>query len=183
LQGAALYEAGLWNIAIDDTAFGLADLRGANFTAVSVNDLLANLAAQIPEAVKQKLRERLAAKDGGLILRNQINTVNGKILVTNLNDPTWRNLDHEQLTTDPMDIDPSLAKLLADIIAPIAPPVAEKIALRVLNEENREEGRPLVKLLGCRLQAQADAKRVTLSADMIERLRKAIGRPCDKLPP
>ena len=93
-------------------------------------------------------------------------------------NPEWRALDREkQLTTEPADIDPALAKLLTDNVAP------EQVIFRVFSPWGRVlypgdgEQRPLIKLLGCRLQVQLGAKLVMLPPDMIERLREATG-PC-----
>jgi uncharacterized protein YjbI with pentapeptide repeats len=184
LQGADLRSAGLWNIAAAQTRLGLADLREANFNAVSAEDLLAGLPAATPEYARQQLRERLAAKVSGRILPQQVDTADGKILVTDPNDAAWRSLDREtQLTTGPADIDPALAKLLADAVAPTSQVVAEVIALRFIIFPDPvwpgDMQRPF-KLLGCRLQAQVDAKRVTLREETIERPRQATG-PCHKL--
>ena len=80
-----------------------------------------------------------------------------------------------------------LAELLARTVAPINQWAAEWVARRVIypliySPENADKQRPLLKLLGCALQAQLDAKRVTLSANTVERLRKATG-PCSQKPP
>jgi hypothetical protein len=73
--------------------------------------------------------------------------------------------------------------LLADITAPITRTAAENVAhLRVISPLGKDKQRPLIKLLGCRLQAQVDAKRVTLSAETIEQLRKTTG-PCGQASP
>ena len=170
LQGADLRGAALWNISADHTQLGLVDLRRANFNEVSAEDLLAKLPADTPEDVKQQLRERLVAKAGAQTLPRDISTEAGKILVTNRDDPTWQNLDRTaQLTTEPADIDPALAELLADTVAPTSPSVAEIVARRVIFPgSDQDKQRPLIKLLGCRLQTQADAKRVTLSAETID---------------
>ena len=108
---------------------GLADLREANFNEVSAENLLAKLSAATPEVAKQQLRERLAAKAAGAELPPQIDTTDGKILVTNPDDTAWQNLDRTtQLTTEPADIDPALARLLADTVAPTSSEAAEVVA-------------------------------------------------------
>jgi uncharacterized protein YjbI with pentapeptide repeats len=184
LQGADLRWAGLWNVTSDEnTRLGLVDLRRANFDAVQVEDLLAKLPVATPEAAKQRLRERLAAKVSGGILSQQVDTADGKILVTNPDDTDWRGLDRErQLTTEPADIDPALAKLLADTVASTSAGAAEVVARRVISPDDEDKRRPLIKLLGCRLQAQAEAKHVTLSAETINQLRAASGL-CDQRSP
>ncbi|MBV8852037.1 MAG: hypothetical protein JOY91_01490, partial [Sinobacteraceae bacterium] len=151
-------EARLWNIAADsDTQLGLADLRGVDFNKMS------------REATRMLLRH--------------VNTAAGKFLVTNLDDIAWQDLDHErQLTTQPAEIDPALAELLARTVAPISQSAAELLAGRVIFPKDADKQRPLLKLLGCALQAQLDAKRVTLRADTIEFLRKTTG-PCSQTPP
>ena len=191
LQGADLRQAGLWNsFGNEDTRLGLADLRGANFDPVSAEDLLAKLPAPIPEAVTQLLRKRLAPPadppphDPASGHRpgtgwDAVNTADGKILVTDLDDTAWSGLNR---TTEPADIDPALAELLADTVAPTAPQAAEAVARRVISPDDEDKQRSLIKLLGCRLQAQVDAKRVTLSTETIEDLRKASG-PCDQPSP
>jgi uncharacterized protein YjbI with pentapeptide repeats len=116
LQGADLRNATLWNIHADDhTRLGLADLRGAHFSDVLAEDLLARLPTATPEFVKQRIRARLVARVGARTLPRQVDTTDGRILVTDPNGAAWRNLDRErQLTTETTDIDPALAKLLAD---------------------------------------------------------------------
>jgi hypothetical protein len=174
LQGADLREAGLWNIAATaDTSFGLSDLRGAQFTGLTkeqVEQLLANLPAAMPERAKTDLRERLAVKPGAEPekLPSQVNIKDGKILVTNADDAAWSHLDHARLTTDPADIDKALAALLANVAE--RPESAKTVALRVTQEEDKQ--RPLIKLLGCSLQDEA---KVTLRADTIQALREATG--------
>ena len=178
LQGAILREAGLWNITAYQTQFGLADLREAKFDEVPAEDLLAKLPAATPEDVKRRVREALVAKAGAQTLPRQIGTKAGRILVTNKDDAAWRGLDRmAQLTTEPADIGPALAEMLADTVAPTSPEFAEAIARRILSPLDEDKQRPLIKLLGCRLQTQADAKRVTLRAETIDRLRKTTG-PC-----
>jgi hypothetical protein len=54
----------------------------------------------------------------------------------------------------------------------------QKCCYLVILPDDEDEHRPLIKLLGCRLQAQAAVKRV----NTIERLREATG-PCDKPSP
>jgi len=137
---------------------------------------VADLLAKLPAAVKQRLQESLAPKVGARVLPHDVNTAEGKILVTNPDDTAWRSLDRAtQLTTDPADIDPALARLLADTVAPLTPFAAEDVATRVTSARGEDKQRPLIRLLGCRLQEQVDAKRVTLSADTIEALHKATG--------
>jgi uncharacterized protein YjbI with pentapeptide repeats len=194
LQGVDLRKAGLWNIdANEGIRLGLADLRDARFNDISVEDLLTKLPDGTPEVVKQLLRKRLVARDGAQTLPHPVDTTDGKILVTDLEDRAWSGLDRaRQLTTQPADIDPALAEFLADTVAPISPDVAENVAERLtgfivaerltgLTFLKPDEQRPLIKLLGCRLQAQVDAKHVTLRADTIERLRAATG-PCETSP-
>jgi hypothetical protein len=180
LQGANLFGAGLWNIvANENTQLGLVDLREANFNEMPAGDLLARLPDTTPEDAKQRLRESLGAKVGGEKLPQIVNTTVGKILINNMDDAAWQGLDRmAQLTTQPAEIDPALAKLLADTVAPTAPSVAENVAGRVLRPQKGDEQRPLIKLLGCRLQAQVDANRVTLHVDTIEALHQAAG-PCE----
>ena len=96
----------------------------------------------------------------------------GQILVTNTEGAEWKRLDRDrQLTSDPAEIDPELAELLANDVAPTDPHAAELVASRGFNEPDKQ--RPLIKLLGCRLQKQVEAKKVTLRAETIERLRKS----------
>jgi hypothetical protein len=173
----------LWNVRGAEMRLGLADLRYANFVNVRAGDLLAKLPAATPNAVKQGLQESLAPEVGEWMLPDDVDTVDGKILVTNPDDAAWRSLDRAtQLTPEPADIDPALAKLLADTVAPLAPSAAKVVAWRVIFASDYEKQRPLIKLLGCRLQEQVDAKHVTLGADMIERLRNVTG-PCGQTPP
>jgi hypothetical protein len=128
--------------------------------------------------VKQPIEQSLALEVGVWTLPHDVDTADGKILVTNANDAAWQNLDHAtQLTTEPAEIDPALAKLLADTVAPMSLSAAEVVAQRVIFPSYEDQQRPLIKLLGCRLQEQVDAKRVTLRADTVEQLRKATG-PC-----
>jgi hypothetical protein len=185
LQGADLRQAGLWNsFGNQDIRLGLADLRGTNFDPIAVENLLAKLPPdpvsgaleQLPEAVTQLLLNRLAPDGTG---RFAVNTADGKILVTDLDDTAWSDLNR---TTQPADIDPALAALLADTVAPTAPQAAEGVARRVISPDDEDKQRSLIKLLGCRLQAQVDAKRVTLRSATIEDLRKASG-PCDQPSP
>jgi hypothetical protein len=153
LQGTDLRQAGLGNVRSEGTALGLADLRKANFDAVPTGDLLAKLPAATLSEVKKWLQQSAAEVDAHA-LPHDVDTTDGKILVTNQNDPTWRSLDREtQLTTEPAEVDPGLAKLLADTVAPLAPSVAEGVARRVALLSDNEKQRPLIKLLGCRLQA------------------------------
>jgi hypothetical protein len=64
--------------------------------------------------------------------------------VTDLDDAAWRNLDREtQLTTNPAEIDPALAELLADTIAPLTPSAADIVAQRVINPRSEDKHRPL----------------------------------------
>ena len=106
------------------------------------------------------------------------NTADGKILVTDPDQTAWREFYRAtQLTTQPADIDSALAELLANTVAPTTPQAAEFVALRVTNPPDEDRQRPLIRLLGCRLQVQAEAKRVTLRTDTIDRLRAASG-PC-----
>jgi uncharacterized protein YjbI with pentapeptide repeats len=178
LQGADLRVAGLWNVRGRDIGLGLADLRAANFDEVSAGDILAKLSATTPDKAKQQIRRRLTPTVGAQTLLDGIDTAAGKILVTNPDDATWRNLDRAtQLTAEPADIDPALAKLLADIVAPLNQSAAAFVASRVIYPSDEDKQRPLVKLLSCHLQEQVDAKRVTLDADWTEQLRKAT-RPC-----
>ena len=190
LQGADLRGAGLWNITADETTrFGLADLRDADFAPVSEkdrDDLLAKLPDGTPESVKQWLRGSLTAEDEvtAQTLPSPVNTKDGKILVTDRNATAWRGLDRAtQLTTEPADIDPALAALLANAVAPTDPHAAENVAAqRVIYPAETDKQRRLIKLLGCRLQAQAAANKVTLAAGTIERLRQATG-PCQQPSP
>jgi Pentapeptide repeats (8 copies) len=177
LQGADLSEAGLWDVSTNEhTQIGLADLRRVNFDKISTEDVLtAQPDARPPNDATQRARKSLVA--GGKKLA-RADTDAGRILVTDLDDAGWQDFDRGQLTTQPADIDPALAELLADTVAPIAPKAAESIATRILHPAEGEEQRLLIKLLGCRLQDQANARRVTLRVETIEALRRATG-PCD----
>jgi uncharacterized protein YjbI with pentapeptide repeats len=178
LQGAYLGHAGLWNTRSDGAELGLADLRAADFDRVSAEGLLTHLPPETPDATKQQIQKSLTVEDDGSMLSHDINTADGKILVANPDDVAWRSLDRAtQLTTEPADIDPALAKLLADTVAPLAPSAALQVAWHVISLSIEDKQRPLIRLLGCRLQEQVDAKRVTLRADTVEQLRKATG-PC-----
>jgi hypothetical protein len=146
----------------------------SSFNDISVEDLLIKLPDGTPAIVKPRLREALIPRVDARTLPR----ADGKILVTDLKDRAWSSLDAKQLTTQPVDIDPALAEFLADTVASISPDVAENVAKRAYQAD---EQRPLINLLGCRLQAQVDAKRVTLRADTIEKLRNATG-PCGASP-
>jgi uncharacterized protein YjbI with pentapeptide repeats len=173
LQGADLSRAGLWNVLSQGTRLGLADLREANFYKVSAEGLLAKLPRSTPDAVKRGIEQSLAPKVGARTLPHDVDTTDGKILVTNPDEAAWQSLDHTtQLTTEPAEIDPALAKLLADAVAPLTPSAAANVAQRAILAN-----KPLTRQLGCRLQEQDAAKRVMLSASWMEYLRKATG-PC-----
>jgi uncharacterized protein YjbI with pentapeptide repeats len=178
LQGANLGQAGLWNIHADKVALGLADLREVDFQSASVERVLSQLTTVIPKSAKERLQQSLGAEVGARTLPHSINTADGKILVTNPDDAAWRGLDRAaQVTGEPADIDQALAKLLADTVAPVTPSAGKIVAQEAIDLSVSETQRPLIKLLGCRLQEQVRAKRVTLSEKTIEELRKATG-PC-----
>jgi hypothetical protein len=65
--------------------------------------------------------------------------------------------------------------LLAETIAPTDPIAAENFAQRVIAPLDEYKQRPLIKLLGCRLQLQAEAKRVKLREETVEKIGKVTG--------
>jgi uncharacterized protein YjbI with pentapeptide repeats len=181
LQGAGLRNAGLYNVvAIRDTEMGLVDMRGAVFTAVSARDVRDALPAGTPRVARQRVEDALTPRIGADALP-RVETSRGPILVGNSDDPAWRN-NQGQLITDPAVIDPKLAELLADEVAPRAPRAAEQVVGRVLYPAEEDRGRPLIKLLSCRLQNRAKAGGVTLPAETVADLRKATGS-CGEIAP
>ncbi len=177
LQGAHLNNANLWNVTMSSaTQIGLADLRGVKFAAPQADDLVTSLPADTPESVRETLRHALNARPDAGMLPRGIATTLGPMLVSSTADRAWRDLQPGQITTNPADIDPALATLLADTVAPASPGAAETIALHVIaSDEGWDLPRQFGQLLECRLLANAKAGRVTLTGEMIAKLRTAAG--------
>lgn len=84
LEGADLRTVGMWNVHGAGIRLGLADFRGVDFGSVPVEVMLATLPPATRDAPKQLVQQRLAPKFGARTLPHDVNTADGKILVTNL---------------------------------------------------------------------------------------------------
>lgn len=181
--GADLRGAHLWN-AIGDlqTVFSLNDMRDLDFVKVPPPGLPDTLPAGTPNRARKQVQLALTPVEERGWFRDFVlpgsATIAGPILVSDTTTSPWRSVSPWQLTTDGARIDPPLAEYLADQVATIAPAAAQNVALRVLGQALDDPARPLVKLLGCRLQAHAASGKVVLRSDTLEYLSKATGS-CD----
>jgi uncharacterized protein YjbI with pentapeptide repeats len=177
LQGANLREANLWNVIADETTeMGLSDLRQADLVSEPRQMPFPGLHMTVSGSLTQALRLTAGLPiDPGVLPHVAANT--GQMLVSDPLSSAW-SLNSPQLTSSPADIDHALAVLLADDVAPSSSAAAENIAYR---DEWEDAKRPLRKLLGCRLLANAASGRITLRTNTIAKLNESAG-PCSKLP-
>jgi hypothetical protein len=178
LQGVDLRSASLWSIVTNrQTDMSLADLRGIRFDEMT-ETARAGLLSGFPEPVRARIEELLKPTAGAKTIP-PVATPLGPMLIDEVSQAAFVNLDAGQTTTDVSAYDKKLTAYLADD-ATISSQNALWIASRALNTLSDEPQRLLGRALACRLLAQVATGSVKLPQPTIHSLEQGAS-PCESL--